>query len=182
MQAIPGAGLTIPVWILGSSLFGAELAASLGLPYAFASHFAPTLLMPAVELYRKQFRPSEGLERPYVMLGVNVFAADTDAQARTLFTSVEQAFLNLRYGKPGRLPPPVEGLESRLAPHERAMLEQALLCSAVGRAQSVREWLESFVRQTGADELMVTSHIFDHRARVRSFEILAEVCQGAQVR
>ena len=173
VRAVPGAGLHVPIWILGSSLFGAQLAAALGLPYAFASHFAPAQMMQAIELYRAQFQPSEQLERPYVMLGFNVFAADTDEEAQLLFTSLQQAFVNLRRGQPGRLPPPSAGFEEQLAPAERAMLAQALSCSAVGSPETVRRGLEAFVARTGADELIVTSQIFDHAARLRSYEITA---------
>lgn len=174
VQAVPGAGLDVPVWILGSSTFGAQLAAMLGLPYAFASHFAPAQMMEAVAIYREMFRPSERLAAPHVMLGVNVFAADTDAEARRLFTSLQQAFLNLRTGRPGKLPPPVEEADARLAdPRARAMLDNALACSVVGGPDTVRRGLAEFVSRAGADELMVTAQIFDHAARRRSFEILA---------
>jgi luciferase family oxidoreductase group 1 len=173
VQAVPGAGLEVPVWILGSSLFGAQLAAAMGLPFAFASHFAPAAMMQAMDIYRRSFRPSEQLDHPYVMLGVNVFAADTDDEARLLFTSLQQAFVNLRLGRPGQLAPPVPGYGERLGPMERSMLEQALAVSVVGSPETVRQGLEEFVRETGADELMVTSQIFDHEARLRSFEITA---------
>jgi luciferase family oxidoreductase group 1 len=171
--AVPGAGLDVPVWILGSSLFGAQLAAAMGLPFAFASHFAPALMMRALELYRGGFRPSGQLDRPYVMLGVNVFAADTDEEARLLFTSLQQAFVNLRLGRPGQLPAPVPGYGDRLGLTERAILDQALGGSIVGSPEVVQEGLERFAAETGADELMVTSQIFDHEARLRSFEITA---------
>ena len=173
VQAVPGAGLDVPVWILGSSLFGAQLAAALGLPYAFASHFAPAQMMDAVEVYRRSFRPSEQLEQPYVMLGINVFAADTEEEARRLMTSVQQSWVQLRRGRPVPLPPPVEGYEGRLTPPERATLEQALSCSVIGSPEMVREGLEAFVERTGADELMVVSQIYDHLARLRSYEIAA---------
>jgi luciferase family oxidoreductase group 1 len=173
VQAVPGAGLDVPIWILGSSLYGAQLAAAMGLPFAFASHFAPAMMMQAIELYRAGFRPSDELDRPYVMLGVNVFAADSDREARFLFSSLQQAFINLRLGRPGRLPPPVADFGTRLGPMERSILDQALVRSVVGSPETVREGLESFVSETGADELMVTSQIFDHAARLRSFEILA---------
>ena len=174
VQAVPGAGLDVPVWILGSSTFGAQLAAVLGLPYAFASHFAPAQMMEAMATYREMFRPSERLAAPYAMLGVNVFAADTDAEARRLFTSLQQAFLNLRTGRPGKLPPPVDESDPRLAdPRARAMLDNALACSVVGGPDTVRRGLAEFVSRTGPDELMVTAQIFDHGARRRSFEILA---------
>jgi luciferase family oxidoreductase group 1 len=175
VQAVPGAGLQVPIWILGSSLFGAQLAAALGLPYSFASHFAPGQMMQAIEVYREQFEPSEQLDRPYVMLGFNVFAAGTDEEARLLFTSLQQAFVNLRRGMPGRLPPPVAGFEEQLTPAERAMIAQALSSSAIGSPDSVRRGLESFVARTGADELIVTSQIFDHAARLKSFEITASL-------
>ena len=173
VRAVPGAGLKVPVWILGSSLFGAQLAAQLGLPFAFASHFAPAQMMQAIEIYRGRFRPSEQLARPYVMLGFNVFAADSDEQAQLLSSSMQQAFVNLRSGRPSRLQPPVAGYEERLSPPERAILEQTLSCSAIGAPTTVRHALEAFVARTGADELMITSQIFDHKARLRSYEITA---------
>jgi luciferase family oxidoreductase group 1 len=175
VQAVPGAGLDVPIWILGSSLFGAQLAAALGLPYAFASHFAPAALMPALELYRAQFRPSERLERPYVMLGVNVFAAHTEAEAARLFTSLQQAFVNLRRGHPGPLPPPDEGYGERLRAVDRSGIEEMLSWSMVGAPATVRRGLEAFVVRTGADELMVTSQIHDHAARLRSYQLTADV-------
>ena len=173
LRAVPGAGEEVAVWILGSSTFGAQLAAHLGLPYAFASHFAPGEMRDAVAIYRERFRPSERLAKPHVMLGVNIFAADTDAEARRLFTSLQQAFLNLRRGRPGKLPPPVDDMEAGLDRYGRAMLADALSCSIVGGPDTVREGLRAFVASTGADELMVTAQIFDHAARKRSFEILA---------
>jgi luciferase family oxidoreductase group 1 len=177
LQAVPGAGEEVAIWILGSSTFGAQLAAHLGLPYAFASHFAPDQMAEAVAVYRDRFRPSERLAAPYVMLGVNIFAADTDAEARRLFSSLQQAFLNLRRGRPGKLPPPVDDLETGLDQYGRAMLANALSCSVVGGPQTVRDGLRAFVASTGADELMVTAQIFDHAARKRSFEILAAVAK-----
>ena len=174
VQAVPGAGLEVPIWILGSSLYGAQLAAAMGLPFAFASHFAPAHMMQAIELYRTGFRPSEQLARPYTMLGVNVFAAESDEEARRLFTSLQQAFVNLRLGRPGRLPPPVTGYGERLGHVERSILDQALACSIVGSPETVRQGLDAFVAETGAEELMVTAQIFDHRARLRSFELTAE--------
>ena len=175
LQAVPGAGEEVEVWILGSSTFGAQLAAHLGLPYAFASHFAPAQMMQAISIYRERFRPSERLAAPRVMLGLNVFAAETDAEARRLFSSLQQAFLNLRSGRPGKLPPPVDELEARLDRHARAMLDHALACSVVGGPETVRRGMTDFAARTGADELMVTAQIHDHAARVRSFEILANV-------
>ncbi|RWO60464.1 LLM class flavin-dependent oxidoreductase [Mesorhizobium sp.] len=175
IRAVPGEGEQVPIWILGSSLYGAQLAAMLGLPYAFASHFAPAELDHALEIYRSRFQPSKQLDKPYVMLGLNVFAAPSDAEARLLFTSLQQAFVNLRTGRPGRLPPPVDGYERDLDPMAKTMLDQALSCAVVGAPETVRQGIEAFVQRTGADELMVTAQIFDHAARVRSFEILANV-------
>jgi luciferase family oxidoreductase group 1 len=172
--AVPGVDQNVPLWILGSSLYGAQLAAHLGLPYAFASHFAPAEMENATALYRQTFKPSKQLAEPYVMLGVNVFAADTDAEARLLLTSLQQAFVNLRTGNPGPLPPPVEGYEEQLHESARVMLDQALSCSVIGSPETVRDGLKAFIARTGADELMVTAQIFDHMARKRSFEITAE--------
>jgi luciferase family oxidoreductase group 1 len=174
LQAVPGAGEEVAVWILGSSTYGAQLAAHLGLPYAFASHFAPGQMKDAMAIYRERFRPSEHLSAPHVMLGVNIFAADTDAEARRLFSSQQQAFVNLRRGRPGKLPPPVDDFEAGLDRYARAILADALSCAVVGGPQTVRDGLAAFVASTGADELMVTAQIFDHAARKRSFEILAE--------
>ena len=173
VQAVPGAGLDVPIWILGSSLFGAELAAALGLPYAFASHFAPAAMTDALALYRSRFRPSDRLERPYTMVGVNVFAADTDAEARRLFTSLQQAFINLRRGRPGPLPRPDDRLEERLSPADRHLIAEMLSTTVVGAPETVRRGLLAFAERTGADELMLTSQIYDHAARLRSFEIVA---------
>ncbi len=174
LQAVPGAGEEVEVWMLGSSTFGAQLAAYLGLPYAFASHFAPAQMTEAIRIYRETFRPSERLRSPYVMLGVNVFAAETDAQARFLFSSLQQAFVNLRRGRPGKLPPPVEGFEEQLDPHARAILQHSLACSVVGGPETVRRGIEELAERTGADELMVTAQIHDHAARLQSFQVLAE--------
>jgi luciferase family oxidoreductase group 1 len=174
IRAVPGAGLRVPIWILGSSLFGAQLAAMLGLPFAFASHFAPAQLMQALEIYRSRFRPSETLRSPYAMVAVNAFAADTDREGERLFTSLQQAFLNLRRGMPGPLPPPVETMDSLISPAEKLGLEQALAYSLVGSPETVRRRLEAVISQTGADEIIVTGQIFDHRARLRSFEIVAQ--------
>ncbi|WP_413437945.1 LLM class flavin-dependent oxidoreductase [Sulfuriferula sp. GW1] len=175
VRAVPGAGLNVPIWILGSSLFGAQLAANLGLPYAFASHFAPAQMMQALALYRATFRPSARLEKPYVMLGFNVFAADSEAEAQFLATSMQQAFVSLRSGHPKRLPPPENGYMDRIGPPERALLDQVLSCSAIGSSDTVKLKLEAFIEQTGADELMITSQIFDHSARLRSYEIVANL-------
>jgi luciferase family oxidoreductase group 1 len=175
VMAIPGAGLKVPIWILGSSLFGAQVAAALGLPFAFASHFAPAMMMQALEIYRARFQPSEQLDRPYVMLGFNVFAAESDAHARFLATSMQQAFVNLRSGRPMQLPPPREGYDAELPPAARAMLADVLTCSAVGARETVRKALMAFIERTRADELMITSQIFDHASRLRSYEIAAEL-------
>ena len=173
VRAIPGEGLAIPIWILGSSLFGAQLAAMLGLPYAFASHFAPGMMMDAIAVYRERFQPSAQLDRPYVMLGFNAFAAATDEEGARLASSMEQAFVALRSGNPGRLKPPVEGYRDTLPP-ARALLRQVLSCSAIGSPATVCAALEAFVARTGADELMIVSQIFDHEARRRSYEIVAD--------
>ncbi len=175
VHAIPGEGEKVPVWILGSSLYGAQLAAMLGLPYAFASHFAPAEMERALELYRSRFEPSAHLEKPHVMLGLNVVAAPTDDEARYLFSSLQQAFVNLRSGRPGKLPAPVENYAEQLGAQERAMLGHALSCAIAGSPETVRLGLDAFIRRTGADELMVTAQVFDHAARLRSFEILADV-------
>jgi luciferase family oxidoreductase group 1 len=175
VRAIPGAGLDVPVWILGSSLFGAQLAAALGLPYAFASHFAPAEMARAVALYRGSFQPSERLAVPHVMLGLNVCAADTDAEAKRLFSSHQQAVIARRTGRRGPLPPPVEDFESRLDLRAMSILQQALSCSVVGSPETVQRGLEAFIQKTRTDEIMVTGNIFDHAARLRSFEIAAQV-------
>jgi luciferase family oxidoreductase group 1 len=181
VRAVPGAGLKVPLWILGSSLFGAQLAAELGLPFAFASHFAPAQMMQAIEVYRSRFRPSAQLAESYVMLGFNVFAADSDEAGHHLATSMQQAFVNLRSGRSARLQPPVKNYAEQLSPAERDMLAQTLACSAIGSPETVKGALEGFVAHTGADELMITSQIFDHAARLRSYEITAELQPAATV-
>jgi luciferase family oxidoreductase group 1 len=163
------------VWILGSSLFGAQLAAMLGLPYAFASHFAPAQMMQAIAVYRSTFKPSAQLAKPYVMLGFNVFAAETDEEAALLATSMQQAFVRLRSGRASKLQPAVPGYLESLAPHERAMLDDVLSATAIGSPDTVRRQLQEFVDRTGADELMITSQVFDHAKRLRSYEITADV-------
>jgi luciferase family oxidoreductase group 1 len=173
VRAVPGAGLEVPIWILGSSLFGAQLAATLGFPFAFASHFAPAQLDEALEIYRSRFRPSPRLDRPYVMLGFNVFAADTDDEAELIATSMQQAFVNLRSGRPSTLPPPVPGYRERLDPLGRTLLDGILSCSAIGSPEHVRAAIAAFAERTKADELMIASMIYDHRARLRSYEIAA---------
>ena len=178
VQAIPGRGQNVPIWILGSSLYGAQLAGLLGLPYAFASHFAPAALMPALDAYRRSFRPSEQLSAPYAMAGFNVFAATTDEEARRLRTSARKSTLWLRRGRPRPLPPPDDELEDRLSASERSMLDEQGACSAVGSPAAVGEQMERFAARTGVDELMISSQIFDHDARVRSFEIAMDVWSG----
>src|SRR5215470_4676053 len=175
VRAVPGAGLNVPIWLLGSSLFSAQLAAMLGLPFAFASHFAPDYLQDALAVYRERFRPSAQLERPYVMLGVNVFAAATDTEARRHFTSLQQAFVNLRRGTPGPLPPPVDRTGALWSPMEQAGLEHALRYAVVGSPATVQRGLAAFIAETAADEIMVTAQMFDHAARLRSFELVAGV-------
>ena len=175
VRAVPGAGLNVPLWILGSSLFGAHLAAALGLPYGFASHFAPDDLMQAIEVYRARFEPSEQLKAPHVMVGVNVVVAETDAEARRLFTSVQQAFTNLFRGTRGQMQPPIDDIDTYWSPAEKAQASRMLACSFVGSPQTVKAELEAFVEKTGADELMVATSVFDHGARVDSYGRLAEL-------
>lgn len=172
--ATPGAGSDIPLWILGSSLFGAQLAAALGLPYAFASHFAPQDMMAAIEIYRERFKPSEQLDKPYVMLGYNVFAAETDEEAVYLRSSALQAMLQLRRGTPIQLPPPIENFEAQLNPQEIAMLEMITSCSAVGSVDAVAKQMDAFLARTQADELMCVGSIYDHSKRVESFKLAAQ--------
>jgi luciferase family oxidoreductase group 1 len=173
VRAIPGAGLQIPVWILGSSLYGAQLAAELGLPYAFASHFAPALMMEALAVYRQRFRASDLLARPYAMLGLNVVVGGTDEEARRLFTSHQQAFVNLRRGTPGPLPPPDPQFHERLSAHERWEIDQTLSGSIVGSLPHVQAGLEAVIARTQADELILAAQIHDHAARLRSYELAA---------
>jgi luciferase family oxidoreductase group 1 len=176
VRAVPGLGSKVPVWILGSSLYGAQLAAALGLPYAFASHFAPAELEQAIALYRAQFRPSAQNQKPYLMLGLNVVAADSDAEAKRLFTSLQQAFINLRTGKPAPLPPPIDDIAPLLAdPRLSMMLDSALACAVVGGCDTVKSGLDAFIARHQPDELMVTAQVYDHAARKRSYEILADV-------
>lgn len=175
VQAVPGNSLDVPIYLLGSSDFSAQLAAELGLPFAFASHFAPDYLFAAIELYRRNFKPSETLQNPYVIVGANVFAADSDDEAQRLFTSLQQQFLNLVRGTPGQLPPPVDDMSTRLTPSEGAHLERMTRISAIGAPDTVRAKLQLIAQETGADEIIATAQIFDHDARLRSFEILSEV-------
>jgi luciferase family oxidoreductase group 1 len=175
VQAVPGAGLRVPIYILGSSLFGAQVAAAFGLPFAFASHFAPMQMMQAIDVYRRQFRASGALARPYVMLGVNVVAAGTDEEARFLASSGREAFASLRRGMPVPLPPPSREYEKDVVPFGRIPLHEVTSVAMVGSRATVEEGLSRFVEDTGADELIVVSHIYDHAARVRSCEITAEL-------
>lgn len=177
IQAVPGTGTNVPIWILGSSLYGAQLAAELGLPYAFASHFAPDALMQALEVYRRRFKPSERLQEPYVMVGANVFAAETDAEAKRLFTSAQQSFTNLFRGASGKLPPPIDDIESYWSPLEKAQASRMLACSFVGSRNAVRDSLARFIEETEVDEVIVAASIYDHLARLRSYEILADIGQ-----
>ncbi|MHB9879456.1 LLM class flavin-dependent oxidoreductase [Pacificimonas sp. ICDLI1SI03] len=175
VRAVPGEGEDVPVWILGSSLYGAQVAAHFGLPYAFASHFAPTHMHEAIRIYRERFQPSERLKKPYVMLGYNVVAAETDEEAQFLSTSLLQAFVNLSRGTPGRLPRPVEGYEKDLPPDARARLSGMLSASAIGSADTVANTIVSFIEKTGADELILSASVHDFEKRVRSYEIAADV-------
>jgi luciferase family oxidoreductase group 1 len=172
VRAIPGEGVEVPVWILGSSLFGAQLAAAYGLPFAFAGHFAPRLMVQALEIYRANFRPSAQLERPYTMAGVAVIAADTDEEARLLFTSVQQSFVALRRGGPIPLPPPRAGYEQTLTPLDHHALGDTLSAAIVGGPETVRRGLDDLFERTGADEAIIATQIYDHTARLRSFEIV----------
>jgi luciferase family oxidoreductase group 1 len=178
VRAVPGEGMAIPIWILGSSLFGAQLAAMLGLPYAFASHFAPQMMMDAIRVYRERFEPSEQLAAPYVMLGFNAIVADTDAEAELLATSVQQAFVALRTGTPGQLPPPIPGYADTLPLEARAILRSVLSCSAIGSPETARRQVQDFVDRTRPDELMVTAQVYDHQARLRSYELLMDAVSG----
>jgi luciferase family oxidoreductase group 1 len=175
VRAVPGAGLRVPIWLLGSSLFSAQLAAHLGLPFAFASHFAPDYLMEALDEYRRRFQPSDTLKQPYAMVGVNVIAADTDDEARRLATSLQQQFVNLRRGTPGLLQPPVDTMEGRWSPAEKAGVEHTLFYAAIGSPDTVAGRLTALTSMTRADELIVAGHIYDHHARLRSYEITADV-------
>lgn len=178
VRAVPGEGHRVPIWILGSSLFGAQLAAMLGLPYAFASHFAPAQMAEAITLYRARFTPSPYLDKPYVMLGFNVFAADSDDTAHYLASSWQQSFVNLRSGHPGRLPPPREGYVESLPLQARRLLDHVLACTAIGAPGTVADRIRAFVRETGANELIVTSNMHDHAARLRSHEIVAGLIES----
>jgi luciferase family oxidoreductase group 1 len=172
--AVPGAGTNVPLWILGSSNFGAMLAAELGLPYAFASHFAPDMLLPALDAYRSRFKPSEQLDRPYAMAGINVIAADTDAEAKRLATTQQMSFADMFSGRRGLSRPPIDDIETYWSPHERAQALRMLERSVVGSVPTVRTGLQAFVAETGVDEVMIVSDVYDHHARLRSVELIAE--------
>ncbi|MGJ7901308.1 LLM class flavin-dependent oxidoreductase [Lysobacter sp. 1R34A] len=178
VRAVPGAGLEVPVWLLGSSLFSARLSAALGLPFAFASHFAPDAMDEALNLYRRDFQPSARLQRPHAMLALNVVAADDSAAARRLFTTQQQAFVNLRRGRPGLIPPPIDDIETFWTPLEKAGVAQALACAVVGDEAEVRAGIAAFIERHRPDELMLTANIYEHAARLRSFEIAAGVCKS----
>ncbi|MBT8140399.1 MAG: LLM class flavin-dependent oxidoreductase [Gammaproteobacteria bacterium] len=178
VRAIPGEGLNVPVWILGSSLFGAELAAALGLPYAFASHFAPADLMPALKIYREKFKPSIYLAKPYAMAALNVFAASSDDEAQYLASSLQQSFVKLRLGTPGKLSPPKEKFLQGLGPIEQGLLQQVMSCSAIGSEKTVSSRISDFYRQTQVDEIILASTIYDFDSRIRSFDIAANVIRG----
>ena len=181
VRAVPGAATEVPLWILGSSTFGAELAAALGLPYAFASHFAPDALLAALEVYRTKFRPSKQLDQPYVMVGVNVVAADTDEEARRLFTTVQQSFTNLVRGAPGKLQAPVDDIDEYWTSAEKWQASHMLQYSIVGSPETVRQGLEQFLHLTNANELMVVTSLYDHAARIRSYELVAELAREMEI-
>lgn len=180
VQAIPGAGLDVPVWILGSSLFGAQLAAALGLPYAFASHFAPAQLDDAIKLYRERFRASKYLDKPYVMAGVSVFAADSDEEGQLLASSMQHTFVSLRRGNPGPLQAPVKNYVENLTAPDRFMLDSAMSCAAIGSADTVTQSLRELIARTNVDELIIASQIYDHDARLRSYEIVSEISSSLE--
>jgi luciferase family oxidoreductase group 1 len=177
VRAVPGAGIEVPVWLLGSSLFSARLSAAMGLPFAFASHFAPDAMDEALALYRRDFRPSARLAAPYAMLGVNIVAAESDQEAKRLFTTQQQSFVNLRRGRPGLIPPPIDNIEDFWTPTEKFGVEHALACAVIGNAETVKQGIESFVERHRPDELMITANVFDHEARCRSYAIVADVKQ-----
>jgi len=180
IQAVPAAGTEVPLWILGSSHFGAMLAAELGLPYSFASHFAPDLLIPALEIYRSRFKPSAQLDRPYAMVGVNIIAAGSDAEARRLATTQQMSFANIFRGARGLSQPPIDDIESYWSPMEKAQAQRMLARSIIGSPETVRAGIEALVAETGADELIVVSDVYEHPARLRSFELIAEAAGAAR--
>ena len=174
VRAVPGAGLQVPIWLLGSSLFSAQLAAHLGLPYAFASHFAPELLIQALQIYRARFKPSEQLQQPYTMVGVNIVAADTDAEARRLATTQQMSFTNIFRGARGLSQPPIDDIETYWSPSEKVQAMRMLARTIIGSPATVRAGIDALVAETGADELMIVSDVYDHQKRLRSFELIAE--------
>jgi luciferase family oxidoreductase group 1 len=178
-RAVPGEGTHIPLWILGSSLYGAQLAAMLGLPYAFASHFAPDALVQALEVYRARFRPSAQAARPYAVACVNVVVAETDAEAKRLFTTIQQRFVSMVRGTRGKLQPPIDDIETYWSPLEKAQASRMLARSFVGSPETVRQGLEAFIAETGVDELMVACALYDHQARLRSYELLSQIALSA---
>jgi luciferase family oxidoreductase group 1 len=180
VRAVPGAGVEVPVWLLGSSLFSAKLSARLGLPFAFASHFAPDAMDEALALYRRDFMPSARLRQPYAVLGLNVVAADSDAEARRLFTTQQQSFINLRRGRPGLIPPPIDDIEAYWTPPEKLMVERALACAVVGDAGTLEQGIAAFIARHRPDELLLTANVFEHAARRHSFEIAAAVRERLQ--
>jgi luciferase family oxidoreductase group 1 len=173
LQAVPAAGTQVPLWILGSSTYGAQLAAELGLPYAFASHFAPDQLLAALDIYRSRFKPSEQLDRPYAMVGVNIIAADSDREAQRLATTQQMSFTNIFRGARGLSQPPIDDIEGYWSPMEKAQAMQMLARSIVGSPDTVRAGIETLTAETGADELMIVSDVYDHAARLHSFELIA---------
>jgi luciferase family oxidoreductase group 1 len=178
VRAVPGEGLNIPIWLLGSSGFSAQLAGHLGLPFSFASHFSPEYTLPALELYRETFQPSDVLDEPYAMVGVNVIAAVTDEEAHWLSTSMQQQILSLIRGTPGQLKPPVDDMDAHWTEYEKAHLQSRLETTIVGSAETVKRRLQEFLDKTQADEMIVNAQIYDHKARLRSYEIVSQVVKG----
>ena len=181
VRAVPGAGIPVPVWLLGSSLFSARLSAAMGLPFAFASHFAPDAMDEALAVYRREFRASQYLQAPYAVLGLNVVASDSEAEAKRLFTTQQQSFVNLRRGLPGLIPPPIDDIEAFWQPHEKAGVQNALACAVVGDVKQVQEGLAAFVARHKPDEVLVTANIYDHAARKRSFGLAMQAWRALQV-
>ncbi|MHC9010905.1 LLM class flavin-dependent oxidoreductase [Stenotrophomonas rhizophila] len=181
VRAVPGAGIPVPVWLLGSSLFSARLSAAMGLPFAFASHFAPDAMDEALAVYRREFRASQYLQAPYAVLGLNVVASDSEAEAKRLFTTQQQSFVNLRRGLPGLIPPPIDDIEAFWQPHEKAGVQNALACAVVGDVQQVQEGLTAFVARHTPDEVLVTANIYDHAARKRSFGLAMQAWRALQM-
>ncbi|MEN1993887.1 MsnO8 family LLM class oxidoreductase [Stenotrophomonas bentonitica] len=180
VRAVPGAGIPVPVWLLGSSLFSARLSAAMGLPFAFASHFAPDAMDEALAVYRREFRASQYLQAPYAVLGLNVVASDSEADAKRLFTTQQQSFVNLRRGLAGLIPPPIDDIEAFWQPHEKAGVQNALACAVVGDVKQVQEGLAAFVARHKPDEVLVTANIYDHAARKRSFGLAMQAWRALQ--